>query len=239
MLKIDFHTHLGHSLSLGLNIPPEEILRQMAEADVERAVVFPFPSTAVADRSVNDWILRESEKRGVFYPFYYAPDDLEPPPEDKGFLGVKWHWVRGVSDHSSNYSVLQDPRLPKFVEAVAELRLPVIFEEEFEFTVRFVRNFPGVLLVIPHLGMLGGSPYSFLKAFQEEDNVYFDTSLSNPQILQAFIEEVGAERLLFGSDIPFGNMKTELGKILSLNLEDKALELITGGNAERLLRGLG
>ncbi|KYH38516.1 MAG: amidohydrolase [Candidatus Hecatellales archaeon B24] len=234
-MRVDFHTHLGPSLSLGLQVSPEEILRQMAEAGVDRTVVFPFPSAAVADKAVNNWVLEEAGRRKVFYPFYYAPDDLAPPPEGKGFLGVKWHWVRGVSDCSSNYSVLEDPGLKGFVKAVASLRLPVIFEEEFNFTVRFVEKFPEVLLVVPHLGMLGGNPLSFLKAFKENENVCFDTSLASPQTIRAFIEEVGPERILFGSDIPFGHMKTELNKILSLELEPKALSLVTGGNALRLM----
>ena len=235
-MRIDFHTHVGNSLSLGLYVSPEEILAQMAEAGVDRAVVFPFPSAAVADKSVNQWVREEAEKRRVLHPFYYAPDDLEPPPENGGFLGVKWHWVRGVSDCSSNYSVLADPALKTFAEAVANLRLPMTFEEEFDFTLQFVERFPGVLLVIPHLGMLGGNPQTFLKAFREYENVHFDTSLASPQTIKAFLEEVGPERVLFGSDIPFGRMKTELHKILSLELEPRSLELVTGGNALRLLK---
>lgn len=234
-MRVDFHTHIGASLSLGLHVSPEEILRQMAEANVDRTVIFPFPSAAVADKAVNNWILEEARKRKVFYPFYYAPNDLTPLPEGRSFLGVKWHWVRGVSDCSSNYSVLRDPRLKVFVKTITSLRLPMIFEEEFDFTVRFAEMFPEVLLVIPHLGMLGGSPQSFLKAFRESENVYFDTSLSTSQTIKIFLEEVGPERILFGSDIPFGHMKTELNKILSLELEPKTLKMVVGGNALRLI----
>jgi hypothetical protein len=49
------------------------------------------------------------------------------------------------------------------------------------------------------------------------------------------LEEVGPERILFGSDIPFGHMKTELDKILSLGLEPKTLKLVVGENALRLI----
>jgi len=234
-LKIDFHTHLGPSLALGFTVTAEEILRQMAESGVDRAVVFPFPSAAVADNTMNQWILEEAERRKVFYPFYYAPDDLTPPPEGSPFLGVKWHWVRGISDQSSNYSVLEDPRLEGFAKSVGEKRLPVIFEEELEFTRRFVEMYPEVVLVVPHLGMLGGNPYDFLEAFKNRENVYFDTSLGNPQTIKLFIERLGAERVLFGSDIPFGHMKTELNKILRLELNRETLWKILGGNALRLM----
>lgn len=231
---IDFHTHLGPSLVLGISVTPEEILRQMSEAGVDRAVVFPFPSTAVSDPSIVEWVLGQAEHHSSFIPFYYAPDDLTPPSNPR-FRGVKWHWVRGVSDTKSNYSVLSDPRLEGFARTVAKLRLPVIFEEELEFTVRFVNLFPEVTLVIPHLGMLGGSPLAFLEKFKHEDNVYFDTSLAPSSTVKRFLEELGSHRLLFGSDIPFGYMKHEVEKLLSLQLSEEDKARVLGGNAVRLM----
>ena len=48
--------------------------------------------------------------------------------------------------------------------------------------------------------------------------------------------QVGAERVLFGSDIPFGDMKTELNKVLSLRIGDADKTLILSGNLKRLIR---
>jgi len=233
---IDFHTHLGPSLALGISVSSEEILRQMVEAGANKAVVFPFPSTAVSDPSIVKWVLEEAERfSGKLIPFYYAPDDLTPP-SDPRFKGVKWHWVRGVSDTKSNYSVLSDPKLDVFAGEVAKLRVPVIFEEELEFTSRFVDRYPDVILVVPHLGMLGGPPLAFLERFKRCDNVYFDTSLGSPSLIKRFVEELGAERVLFGSDIPFGYMRSELGKVREAGLREEEFRLVAGGNAARLMR---
>jgi len=49
-----------------------------------------------------------------------------------------------------------------------------------------------------------------------------------------FIRNVRAERILFGSDIPFSTMATELKKILSLPISDREREAILGGNIRRL-----
>ena len=234
-MVIDFHVHLGPSLALGVNVTPDEVLRQMGEAGVDIAVVFPFPSTAVTDPSIVSWVAEQAERFGRFIPFYYAPDDLEPPRDDR-FRGVKWHWVRGVSDAKSNYSVLSDPKLDVFAGEVARRRLPVIFEEELEFTSIFVDRYPDVTLVIPHLGMLGGSPLDFLRRFKSDDNVYFDTSLGSPGMIRRFVEELGAHRVIFGSDIPFGYMRSELWKVKEAGLSEEEYRMVVGGNAARLMR---
>ena len=47
---------------------------------------------------------------------------------------------------------------------------------------------------------------------------------------------MGSERVLFGSDIPFGTMKGELLKVLSLKVGGREKENILGGNLKRLTR---
>jgi len=234
-LIIDFHVHLGPSLALGVDVTVGEVRRQMKEAGVDLAVVFPFPSTAVSNPSIVDWVADQAEASGSLIPFYYAPDDLTPP-RGRRFKGVKWHWVRGVSDTRSNYEVLRDPRLDGFVDAVAKLKLPLIFEEELEFTAGFAERYTDVVIVVPHLGMLGGSPRAFLERFKNLDHVCFDTSLAPSSLVAEFIEAIGVERVLFGSDVPFGYMSHELSKLKTLRLSEASLDALLGGNAARLMR---
>jgi predicted TIM-barrel fold metal-dependent hydrolase len=124
--------------------------------------------------------------------------------------------------------------LPGFLEQSEAFGLPLIIEEELEFTEAFAKRSGKLNLIIPHLGMLGGNPLDFLATFKRHEHVFFDTALAAPQTIRRFVQEVGAERLLFGSDIPFGTMKLELQKVLSLHLNDRELEAILGGNLRRL-----
>ena len=236
MKIIDSHTHWGPSLRLwGVNITTEELLTQAKQSGVEKIVIFPFPSTAIANAGINDTLIEEAKKIEQFIPYYYLPENLKPIPREKGFRGGKWHWVRGIQDCSSNYEVLEDPQLKRFIEASEEIDLPIVFEEELAFTERFIRRTNRLKVIIPHLGMLGGSPLDFLEAFKERENVYFDTALTSSGLIKKFIETIGPERILFGSDIPFGTMKGELEKILSLKISIKEKELLLGGNLERLI----
>ena len=109
----------------------------------------------------------------------------------------------------------------EFIEASESIDLPIIFEEDLAFTEIFVKRTKSLKLIIPHMGMLGGSPLDFLEAFEKYPNVYFDTSLASSGVVKRFIDTIGSERILFGSDIPFGTMKTELEKILSLRVGNK------------------
>jgi predicted TIM-barrel fold metal-dependent hydrolase len=131
---------------------------------------------------------------------------------------------------------LEDPALDSFIEASEKIGLPIVFEEELAFTEAFVKRTRDSKIIIPHLGMLGGNPLDFLKIFKHRENVFFDTALASTEAIMRFIETIGKERILFGSDIPFGTMKRELEKILSLPVGDDEKEWILSKNLKRLIR---
>jgi predicted TIM-barrel fold metal-dependent hydrolase len=232
---IDSHTHWGPSVIMGMEVTTAELLRQAEQSGVGRIVIFPFPSQALADEGINEQVLEEANRDHTFIPYYYIPEDLRPIPREKGFCGGKWHWTRGVQDCSSNYQVLEDPGLEGFIEASEEIDLPIVFEEELAFTETFMRMTKTLKVIIPHLGLLGGNPLDFLEAFKKRENCYFDTALAGQEQILRFVKEIGPERILFASDIPFGTMKNELNKVLSLPIGDADKELILSKNLKRLI----
>jgi uncharacterized protein len=238
-LVIDSHSHWGPSLSMGITVSTSELLKQQKEAGVDYVIIIPFPSTAIENNSINVRLLDESNRIESFFPYHYVRENydsagFDPLPSD--YYGGKWHWMRGVQDSSSNYRVLNDPLLPGLVEKLVSTGKPVIFEEELNFTRTFVEMFPDMTIIIPHLGLLGGYPLDFLKVFKANDNVYFDTALGPRDTIFEFIRTIGPERVLFGSDVPFGTMRSELAKITGLSLAGKEKELVVSGNAIRLAR---
>jgi predicted TIM-barrel fold metal-dependent hydrolase len=232
---IDSHTHWGPSLTMGTEVTTKELLRQAEQSGVNQIIIFPFPSTALADERINERLLEETVKLKKFIPYYYIPETMKPIPEGKKFYGGKWHWMRGIQDCSSNYKTLEDPKLDEFIQASEKIDLPIVFEEELAFTETFVKKTKNLKIIIPHLGMLGGNPIDFLNVFKARENAYFDTALASSEIVMKFIENIGYERILFGSDIPFGTMKWELEKVLSLPIGDDKKEWILGKNLKRLI----
>lgn len=234
---IDSHAHWGPSLSMGIDVTTQELLRQQKEAGVSHVVIIPFPSTAIASNTINTALLEETKRVPHFIPYHYVRENYEDEGVDPlpvTYSGGKWHWMRGIQDSSSNYSILRDKALTTLVEKLTKTKKPVIFEEELRFTKMFAEKFKDILLIIPHLGLLGGNPLDFLNAFQNTANIYFDTALGSSDTILEFVNTIGPERILFGSDVPFGTMKTELSKILSLPISDNDKELILFKNIIRI-----
>jgi len=206
---------------MGIEVATHELQRQQRDSGVTHVVIMPFPSTAIQTNRINDQVLEETARVSNFTPYHYIRENYEDElfdPIPQPYFGGKWHWMRGVQDSASNYRILEDAALAPLCEKIRITGKPVIFEEEFEFTRRFVEMFPRLFFIIPHLGLLGGDSLDFLKAFKKHEHIYFDTALAAEDTILEFVRSVGAERVLFGSDVPFGSMKRELSKILALPL---------------------
>ncbi len=234
---IDSHTHWGPSITMGTTVSTRELKNQQTESGVTHVIIMPFPSTAIESNMINEKLLTETACIREFIPYHYIREDyagVDFDPIPAPFFGGKWHWMRGVQDISSNYGVLDDPALGTLTQKIAVSGRPVIFEEELAFTKTFVKMFPDISLIIPHLGLLGGDPSDFLDTFRNQENIFFDTALGSYDMILRFVHTIGAERLLFGSDVPFGSMKTELSKVIRLPIPDISKEHILAGNIRRL-----
>ena len=62
MQIIDSHTHWGPSVTMGIEVTTEELLRQAEQCNVSRIVIFPFPSMALADEKINERLLDEANR---------------------------------------------------------------------------------------------------------------------------------------------------------------------------------
>lgn len=108
--------------------------------------------------------------------------------------------------------------------------------------IRWADEYPNVTLILAHLGNGGaaaGDPRLQVEAIQaaRHDNVFVDTSSARsllPGLLEWAVSEVGAERILFGTDTPlyFSGMQRARVDYAELSLEDKAR--ILNGNARRI-----
>lgn len=70
------------------------------------------------------------------------------------------------------------------------------------------------------------------------DNVYLDlsgTGLFRYGLLRFLIDQVGAERIVFGTDYPICNLQMYVGAVLGERISDRERELVFSGNARRLL----
>ncbi len=98
------------------------------------------------------------------------------------------------------------------------------------------RRFPEALFVIGHFGKI-----MFLDAVRSAElcpNVYLETSGAQVADLQFALEHIGADRILFGTDLPIGgapSARWNMAKIASAISDPAVLRGILGENARRLI----
>lgn len=243
MLVIDAHTHCGNKRETKF-YSINDVRKHLDEADADGAVLFAFPEdmyrivdSPESRRRANEYVLQvakeESEKK--IHPFYFVWNDYLIPENFEKYEGIKWH--RHFDEPHYDY---ESGKCEKILTRIRELQLPVLIEEEFAQTVEFVRRMRDVPIIIPHMGQLNGG-WKLMEEFYDEKHLFFDTSTAPLEAIESILNAVGAERVLFGSDVsgtrePFFNFPTvELEKLNRLSISDADRSLILGGNIERIV----
>ena len=108
--------------------------------------------------------------------------------------------------------------------------------------VRFADAFPDMKLILAHLGFgWDGAMTHQVSAIArgKHGNIYADTSSARsitPGLIEWAVGEVGAEKILYGTDSPLYFAPMQRARIDQAELGDEEKRLILRGNAERLLK---
>ena len=103
---------------------------------------------------------------------------------------------------------------------------------------RVAREYPTVSMVIGHSG---GYEFAAMeeaaRVASVNGNVYLDLCLSGmfEGEVELLVGEAGADKLLFGSDMPFMDPRPNLGRVLFARIGDQDKERILGLNMKRLV----
>lgn len=241
---IDIHTHVW-----GFNPEKDksDLLKAMERYDLDRIYVSGLQSkisdeeeVARLNGIVYDFMQQEPEKIGgaVYVNPLHANvlDIIKRAVEEQGFEMIKL-WVCTYADHPS-----VDP-IMEYGEATG---VPVLFhsfhkangQAENESTsihiANIARRHPKTKILMAHLG---GNCYDGIPCIRDLKNVWVDTSGStffHGDDLNYTVEQIGAERVLFGTDMP-GGCGSNIGQVLGAELTDAQRDLIFYKNAQKLL----
>jgi len=243
---IDCHAHAGIARLSGtkddLTDPwnavadPETILQHAQEAGINQTVIFPIYNTTY--EKANEEI---AEICGRHPGRFIAFADHSPATEAgriRSLMLRECHdlGVRGIGE-------MEEEPNAELLEVAKELRLPILIhppQERVAPFYDFVPTNPDVNFIVAHLGSSGSEDFdehlaaiSLAKCYP---NVYLDTSnVVLTRYLKMAIEELGPEKILFGSDEPESDCRLEIFKIRNLKLPKDHEEMILGGNILRLL----
>lgn len=191
---------------------------------------------------LNDAVFRICGENPLFRPYVTvapehgnAPDVLEQGI-GRGAVGMKL-WVSCLCD---------DRRCGRLYDCCAEAALPVLVhtfakavgqlpgESTAVHLAAAARAHPDTAFIMAHLG---GNCYHGIPLIRELPNVYTDFSGSTCRAddLPYALEQLGPERILFGTDMP-GSFAMSYGQLLAAGLSPEHREMILHKNAAALFR---
>jgi len=233
---IDAHAHLGHDCVFDEDVTEEELVSFNNCCGIDCAIIQPLtPRPYIADhRAIHDEIYRLCLKYpGRFKGMvsinpHFRPEDYDGElircVKELGFIGVKITPIGHAAHPSSKdclhvYEISRDLDIPVMIHtgAGAPFADPVSL-------LKAVRMFPNVKFILAH----AGTDTMFTQALylaEEFDHVYLEPSWLNVVSVKAAIDALGANRIMFSSDMP-SNVPVELAKYRTILKDEKELEQV-------------
>ena len=251
-MKIDCHMHVnGRRQNWGWN-GNDKIIDAADRLGIDKLccsipIVRGMPKPAEV-RECNDDVLEAMERypdRILGYCFVNpgyreeAIEEIERCVVGHGMMGIKLY----------NQYKCSDPIVYPVVEKTIELGIPILEHAGYvtdppqasqqpsishagDF-VKLAAEYPEAMLIEAHIG--GGGDWEWsIKTLRDSPSVYLDTSGSvvDEGIIEMAIRELGAERLLFGTDM---TMEGGVGKIMGAKMTEAQRESIFWRNMAAIL----
>lgn len=242
-MRIDAHAHSDELLEVGWIDPPEKVLKYMDMAEIDMACISTYCNAPGLNPNALPYIANAVKKypdRFIGFvrldPAYGQKtiDTLMEAIETYGFKGVKFHPVDYVLPAFS-------PTILEIMKIAGERGMPVLFHCADEMMClpleieAGIRQVPETNIILGHMGGFFHQNDA-INVAKRNKNVYLETC-EQPFIwgIQKAVEELGPERVLFGTDMPTDNPLLEVEKIKHANLGKEAEDMIFYKNIARLL----
>ena len=259
---IDFHTHIFPDKIAGktieylasrcgttpfLNGTKERLLSSMDEAKIEKSILLPVLTSPSQFESVYRFVSQFLEGRLVSFGGLH-PDDEDYKTKlrmikNQGHKGVKFH-----PDYQNTY--FSDMKYKRIISYATELDLIcVVHAGQDPYSPNDIHCTPKMIsdlmddvkptkLVLAHMG--GNLLVEDVKNYLVGRDVYFDTAYVLDKLPKQTVVDLcrshGVDKILFGSDSPWGGQKEFIEHFNSLSFSEEEKNKILGLNARRLLK---
>lgn len=249
MVVIDAHTHFACE---GKGLPPctvEELLSIMDGNGIDAIVTCPPYSSIGGDRTyddANEFIAASmKEAAGRILGFVRVNPHLQEHALARIRLAIEEQGFRGVKLHPRNeaFPINSEELAFPIAELAAKLHVPILLHTGDPDTYGFAQPtlvggladaFPDLTLVIGHMGKRLFEDAILVARWFE--NIILETSFRSPNDITRAVKRVGANRVVYGSDMPFGMPEVEMMKISLSDISSKEREMVLGANMARILR---
>lgn len=234
---IDIHAHIGNSGLIPV-IPITAQIQEMTRIGIKSAIVSHMDGIS-GDIHNGNISVYESAKRfqGKLYCYCHVsanyPENLEEELENcfkhKLFVGIK------VYQTGINFN---DPDYEPVWQFAKKNSIPILAHTWGGNLTGFdkvAKKFRSVPFIAGHAGSVF-TYKEYVKVAEEIKNLYLDLTYSREytNMIEYFVKEIGAERIVWGSDTPVFSMSHQLGKVLFARISDNDKFKILYTNAASL-----
>jgi len=238
---IDAHAHLDEVESLGWMDTPEKLLRLMDRAGISKSVVTTYADEPGPEDGVErlKGYISEHPDRFLGFPRMdprYGQEAIETFERlivEESMHGLKLHAVSNVSHPFSDHNLA-------ILNKAAELDVPVLLHSGDRVfclpqQIEEAAARTDATLIMGHIGGFFNANAA-LEAAENHENIILETSgFPYPRVIQRAVDRLGADRVIYGSDMPPANPNVELKKIDVLDLTNDQREKILYKNIAQIL----
>lgn len=244
MQVIDFHCHVGAWPQYGMFDGVDDMLRAMDAAGVDQACLF---NVFQGDhRHGNDEVakvVRQHPDRFIGFAFVtpHYPESILSEL-NRAFDTLNMRAIKIYPPYFDR--PVTDPVWGAVFEFADERRLTVISHTwggdgkcDPMLFVGLAERYPGVRWVMGHAGGPPGGRESGKKAALANPGIFLEicSSHRNPGAIEDLVRTVGADRVIFGSDMPLLDPRIHVGRIMLSDVSPDDKRKMLGANAQRLL----
>lgn len=246
-IVIDAHSHFGYMGMFGQqrDVPFEESLAAADQAGIDKLCLSSIEALAFEMEGGNREVHRLMKKypdriigfASVPSPYFGQKglDELQRAVEVFGMKGI------GELETSAAYPI-DIPHWIAVLKKAAALKVPVLVHGSPVASARAAELVPDVTILLAHmgtgLGLTVGEWIDTIEMAKSHPNVYLETctSITSYGQIERAVQELGSERIVFGTDSPLLDPAVMKAKITSADISAEAKENILGKNMARLLK---
>jgi predicted TIM-barrel fold metal-dependent hydrolase len=234
---IDMHTHYSKWIQYpiwgGL---ADDLVEEMDRAGVEKAVLAPqaslTPSLVCGNEHVLEAMKRHPDRLLGYACCYPVREDTGLKEiqrcMDEGMTGIKMHSAAGLAYTFEGYAPVwryaDDHGIPVLLHTWGDLdEMDSLFE-----------TYTNVPVLLGHAGAV--NPVMYVEYAKKYPHLWLELCQSRAPcgLVEYLVREVGADRILYGSDAPWMPFGHQLGRVLFAEIPEEDKRMILAGNAARV-----
>lgn len=217
-MMIDAHVHIGRTEKTKKYFTLKSYYDFMRKIKIDKAIVMPNISSIINTSILNEQLINEyssSDLKESFCPLIVID------PKDKTTLkqiDLYKNIIYGLKYHPSvSETTLDSPEMEDFLYAASELKFSILvhcgrhWRSDIKYLIKIAKKFETINFVAAHLA---GNATDIIEksidvlTIEKLDNIYLDTSAGKlPRLIEKAIINIGSDKILFGSDEPYADLR--------------------------------